>query len=420
MGSLRERLSVPEFKNQREKQEFLQSMVNGEVEVVPFMNGGMGVGITEKETLEAMDKARGIGVYSAALPGHRIAQEGVELQTPRHLEEVNAEEIQRLSKYLRERFELSIRGVNFMEILPSYPSSRDEILKGGAFDILCVGAGMDEKLPARMAEANAELHKKEPGRSHYYWPIVSSVLAARAYYHRFAKRGKEPKSFMTPGGYYVELPIDPRGYEAGGHLGFPKNKPRNPDDFNPEAILAGIRKFDPKSPIIYAGGIAYRNQIQEVLDMGYSGVSMGTRILLTQESGMPNEILKNKYLNPDIGVVVDQNSPTGYWSSRLDVPYTERTAQTIQEAIDRCVNCVGDVCEFRKNRKDPENTAYCIYRDLIRARLGDEVGVFFSGGQVVVMRHDDLYHRNGGLYIPTIEEAVEFSFTHDAPEIPAS
>ena len=121
MGSLKERLSVPDFKNQREKQEYLRALVNGEIEV-PLMNGGMGVGITEEEILDAMREAKGMGVYSAALPGHRIAQEDVEFQTPRHLEEMNAKEIQRVSKHFRERFELSVRGVNFMEILPSYRS----------------------------------------------------------------------------------------------------------------------------------------------------------------------------------------------------------------------------------------------------------------------------------------------------------
>ncbi|MCF7845081.1 MAG: nitronate monooxygenase [Kiritimatiellales bacterium] len=420
MVSLRERMSVQEFDNQSEKQEFLRAMCNGEVEV-PFENGGMGIGITEEDLVNAVGDAGGFGVYTGAMPaGRKIFKMDPEMQNAKNLEQMNHNEINRVAADFLKRYETRIRGINFMEILPSYAATRDAALESGAFDISLVGAGMDEKLPARMAEANAELKKKEPERELYYWPIVSSALAARAYYHRFAKRGKQPDTLRPPDGYYVELPKNPLGYTAGGHLGFPKNKPINPDDFNPEAILAGIRKFDETSPVVLAGGIAYRDQIKALLDMGYSGFSMGTRFLLTQESGMPDETLKSKYLNPNIGVVLDQNSPTGYYSSRLDVPYTERTTNTIRHAIKCCVDCVGDICEYRKNVSVSENTNYCIYRELIKALLGEEYGLFFSGGQIVVMRNDDVYQNEEGLYIPYVEETVGHTFTNDSPAALAS
>ncbi|MBU0458444.1 nitronate monooxygenase [Patescibacteria group bacterium] len=414
MPSLREQLSVPEFHSEAQKQEYLQALFNGEVKVL--MSGGMGAGFTEENFCGAMSEAGHIGTYSAAIPGWRLGQEAQEFQTVGNLRERNAEAIERASNYLRERYEFAVKNSNFMELLPSYKQSRGEVVRNGAFDILSVGAGMDSELPADMAEANAELQKEEPKRTLRYMPIVSSVLAAKIYHKKYANSGNSPDSLRPPDGYYLELPIDKRGNTAGGHLGAKKTKDPNPDDFDPEVILAGIRKFDETSPVILAGGIAYRDQIKAALDMGFAGVSMGTRYLLTQESGMSNERIKDMYLNPDVGMLLDQNSPTGYWSSRLDVPHTERTIELIREAIGGCVDCVGDICEFRSNWKDTEDTHYCIYRDLIKARLGKEVGIYFSGGQIIVMRHDDRYRNDGQIYIPTVEEITEYSLTHDAPE----
>ena len=145
---------------------------------------------------------------------------------------------------------------------------------------------------------------------------------------------------------------------------------------------------------------------------------MGTRLLLTRESGMSDEQIIVKYLNELIGIIVDQNSSTGFWSSRLDVPYTERTDETMRDALLKCVNCVGSGCQYRKNRECPTDETYCIYRDLIKARLGEDVGIYFSGGQIVIMRHDSLYTSDGKPYVPTIEEGLDFTLTHDSPKKP--
>lgn len=58
---------------------------------------------------------------------------------------------------------------------------------------------------------------------------------------------------------------------AGGHAG----------SLSPQELLAKLK--DTGLPLLCAGGVGSESQFREVLDMGYSGVSMGTRFIATEE-----------------------------------------------------------------------------------------------------------------------------------------
>ena len=77
---------------------------------------------------------------------------------------------------------------------------------------------------------------------------------------------------------------------AGGHLGF-KEEHINDIDYSLEKLVPEIvselktfeDKYDTKIPLFAAGGIYTGEDIHNILNLGASGVQMGTRFVTTDE-----------------------------------------------------------------------------------------------------------------------------------------
>ncbi len=416
MSNLPSGLFVPEeFPSVDHKKQYLHEVVfrkddHARDAQIPLMNGGMSVGITDEPFVEAMARQNVIGVYGASAPGWRETQQDLShlsVSTRKaFLREANRKAIESAADHFRERCETAIRGANVMKILGDYEGTLEDLIKSKQFDILFVGAGIPDDLPAHMME--------EDCKDLFYVPIVSPAMAAKA----IRRKIRQLKSNARwPDAFYLELPN-----KAGGHLGAIKGVSQACDDdqWDPVTICEEIWKIFPNTPIIIAGGIAYRDQIISAYDMA-NGASMGTRLLATQESGMPDDIIKSVYLNRDVPVRVDAQSSTGFPSRRLDIPTTERTSDTVRSAIRNCISCVRGnkkECQFLLQAKesDPEDPHYCVRRELIDTRSG-VARLCFTGSQIVDMRGgDNLYRPNGRLQIPTIEETLEFTLTNNAPQ----
>ncbi|MCK5018447.1 MAG: nitronate monooxygenase [Candidatus Peribacteraceae bacterium] len=408
-------LHTPNFDTREEKIDYLQTEVfrkdkHARDAVIPLMNGGMSVDITGTRFVEAMAAENLIGVYGASLPGWRDIQEfekGLSISERKELtRQANKKAIESASSFFRERCNNAIVGANLLRILKDYEGTREDLIKSGQFDILFVGAGLPDDLPERMAQDDC--------KNMFYVPIVSSATVAKFIRRKKRELGKAGKKYRQPDAIYLELPN-----EAGGHLGA-KNIEQAQDDslWDPVKICDEIWKVFPNTPIIIAGGIGYKDQIIHAYDIA-NGASMGTRFLLTQESGMPNNIIEEKYLNKNIPVVVDEMSSTGYASRRLDIPVTERTEASIREAIRNCVSCVcgnKNECKYllQANKIDPDYPNYCIRRELIKTRNGIAT-VCFTGRQIEKFRYNKLYRgKNGELYVPTVKETIEFLLSNNS------
>ena len=414
-NALQERLlSVPNFKNSKEKKEYLEAMFRGEV---PFAlaNGGMGIDFSGEEFVISMMRSRAIGVLSASAPGYEFIRPGLKIKG-KTIDEYSAKErkeifyqwnkiaLDKMVANVRQQCKYGILGANCMKILDHYDSTREDMIANGEIDIGFVGAGLATDLPERMSQGDAQ-HM-------YYVPIVSSVLAARG----ILRSAKQCKG-RFPDAFYVELPP-----EAGGHIASRRNE-NDPKEFDPQTIKEGIEKMLKKYgvtkhvPIILAGGIAFRDQIEHAHSLGYE-VAMATPLLLSQESGMPNKTLVEKYLNPDISVIDDRKSSTGYESRRLDTPYTERTPESIRRNIRRCVQCVMPSCKYMEGANDLKtDDNYCIANDLSRARFGMDNGILFVGKGIYELRASGIYEFNGKPYIPIIREILHALMNMNAPKI---
>ena len=136
-------------------------------------------------------------------------------------------------------------------------------------DILIAGAGLPLDMPSFL--------KKESITK--LVPIVSSARAAKI----ICEKWKSNYDYL-PDAVIVEGP------KAGGHLGF-KEEQIADSNFTLEKLVPEIvselkifeEKYDQKIPLIAAGGIYTGQDIHDIMELGASGVQMGTRFVTTDE-----------------------------------------------------------------------------------------------------------------------------------------
>ena len=166
------------------------------------------------------------------------------------------------------------------------------------------GAGM----PYRIAEIAARFQV-------YYYPIVSSARAFRALWKRAYHKFPE-----WLGGIVYEDP-----WRAGGHNGLSNSEdPEAPEDPYPRivALREMTRKFKLDNvPIFMAGGVWYLREWEDWLDnpeLGPIAFQFGTRPLLTVESPISDAWKSRLRSLADGEISLNRHSPTGFWSSAVN------------------------------------------------------------------------------------------------------
>ncbi|SDH89221.1 NAD(P)H-dependent flavin oxidoreductase [Roseospirillum parvum] len=284
-------------------------------EVLPLIEGGKGIAVSNGESSGAWAAAGGVGTFSG-VNADILDENGNVIPVVYH------------GKTRRERHaELVDYGINggitqariahdmaggegrlHVNILWEMGGA-EEILEGilngakGLIHGVTCGAGM----PYRVAEI-AEAHN-----IHYY-PIVSSARAFMALW----KRSYHKRAGWLGGVVYE----DP--WRAGGHNGLSNSEdPTSPQDPMPRVIelrramrQAGV----PEVPVIMAGGVWFLREWADWLDnpdLGPVAFQFGTRPLLTQESPIP-DAWKQRLLTLAKGdVLLHRFSPTGFYSSAV-------------------------------------------------------------------------------------------------------
>lgn len=214
-----------------------------------------------------------------------------------------------------------------------------------AVDFVAIGAGFARDPFRKLAAAGI------PGLA-----IISSVKAAR-----IVSRTEGITGVVVESG------------QAGGHLG-----PEDPNVSTWELfppVHAALREHGFSGPVIAAGGILHREDIDRALAMGADGVQMGIRFAMTVESAASPE-MKRAWLEAT-GSQVEDWSPTGL-ASRAIVPHSDERLPRVDGEKVRCHRCLK-VCKHRENPR----VSHCIYNALVNAQRGDvENGLVFSGPRV--------------------------------------
>lgn len=331
---------------------------------LPIIQGGMGVGVSRSQLAGAVAKEGGVGIISTAQIGYD--EEGFEKDQAG----CNALAIR---KHIQRAKEIAggngLVGVNIMVALKHFEQHVKEAVAAGA-DVIISGAGLPMTLPALIGE-NCQTKIA---------PIVSSVRAAALILKMWAHKYNRTADFLV-----IEGP------KAGGHLGFSKDQLADIDglDYDTEIknIIACKKKYEDrygqKIPVIVAGGIFDRDDIDHVLSLGADGVQIASRFVATEECDASPEY-KQAYINAkeeDIQIV---QSPVGIPGRALRNAFVERT-ETARQTITKCYNCL--------QKCNPKTVPYCITKALIDAVKGDvENGLVFCGADVGRIREMTTVH----------------------------
>ena len=287
----------------------------GGVEVMPVVEGGKGVAVSNGATCGGWATGGGVGTFSAVNADSYDADGNVIRQVyhgrtrrERH-EELVAYGIRGGIAQAQEAHERSGgRGRIHMNILWEMGGAERvargilEGAKGLVHGVTC-GAGM----PYRLADIARDYGV-------HYYPIVSSGRAFSALWKRSYNKTRE-----WLGGVVYEDP-----WLAGGHNGLSNSEdPRKPEAPFPRVLKLRqtMNEFGLNDvPIIMAGGVWWLEEWADWIgnpDLGPVAFQIGTRPLLTQESPI-SQAWKQRLLQLKAGdVLLQPFSPTGFYSSAI-------------------------------------------------------------------------------------------------------
>ena len=323
--------------------------IGGLVSKLPFVQGGMGVGISLSGLASAVANEGGVGVISAAIIGFSESD---------LLTDYRKANIRALRREIRKARELTkgVLGVNIMVALTNFADMVRTAVEE-EIDVIFCGAGLPMELPALVAEgAKAKLV-----------PIVSSARAARVICKRWLSRFNR-----LPDAFVLEGPL------AGGHLGFSRDQLEKPEYSLPELLIQLkdiLRPIELERgitlPVIAAGGIYNGQDIKDIMGLGASGVQMGTRFVTTHECDADIKF-KQAYLASREEDLVIIESPVGLPGRSLRNHFLEMVSQGKRKPFNCPYHCLA-TC---KQKDSP----YCIAAALINAVRGRlEKGFAFAG-----------------------------------------
>ena len=327
-----------------------KSLKIGDLEVkIPVVQGGMGVGISLSGLAGNVSACGGLGVISTAQIGWR---------EPDFYEkpfEANFRAIEKEIKKARELAKGGVLGVNIMVATQRYEEYVKSAVNAG-IDIVISGAGLPIDLPKYVEGSKTKIA-----------PIVSSLKSLTVICRMW-----ERKYQTAPDLVVIEGP------KAGGHLGFSREELETVTDEAYDDVIVSIiekvkeysEKFSKKIPVVVAGGIYERKDMEHVMKLGADGVQMGTRFVTTKECDA-DEAYKQSYIKAkkeDIKIV---QSPVGMPGRAILNPFLEKV-KTEKCKIKHCYQCIV-TC-------DKKTIPYCITEALVNAAEGrvDE-GLLFCG-----------------------------------------
>ncbi len=317
---------------------------------LPVIQGGMGVGISLSGLASAVASEGGIGVISCAglgliyhkSPGDYLNKCILGLK----------EEIAKAKEKSK-----GIIGVNIMVALSNYVDMVKTSIAEKA-DIIFAGAGLPFDLPSYLTH----------GSKTKLVPIVSSSRAAKI----ICDKWKNNFDYL-PDAIVVEGP------KAGGHLGFKVSQLEDEqyalEQLIPEVIaITNSYKDEKNIPVIAAGGISTGKDILRFIQMGASGVQMGTIFVTTTECDA-SDVFKNVFVNAkqtDIKII---QSPVGMPGRAIDGEFIHNVEKGLEKPKRCSFHCIK-TCDYTKS-------PYCIIQCLYQAARGNmKKGYAFTGVNV--------------------------------------
>jgi len=325
----------------------------------PIVQGGMGVGISWDQLAGNVSKEGGLGVISAVGTGYYQDKEfSKKLVSDRPLSEANfysPEGLHQIIKNARKVCGDKPLATNILYAMNDYGRVVKDACEAGA-NIIITGAGLPTNMP--------EFTEGFPDVA--LVPIVSSPKALKIICKRWQKR-------------YDRLPdaVIVEGPKSGGHQGFTYEQCKLEEN-QLENIVGPVveeAKNWGSMPVIAAGGVWDKNDIEQMIGLGAAAVQMGTRFIGTHECDA-HENMKKVLIGAKKEDIKLMGSPVGYPAQGVVTNLTHLVEKREGPAIKCISNCVAP-CNRGEEAKE---VGFCIADRLSDAFLGNtETGLFFSG-----------------------------------------
>lgn len=329
---------------------------------IPLIQGGMGVGISLGNLAGAVAKEGGVGIISTAQIGFR------EKDFYENTLAANLRAIEKELKKARKIAPKGILGFNIMTALTNYKEQVLAAVKAGA-DIIISGAGLPVDLPDFVKGYKTKIA-----------PIVSGKKSAQVILKYWDTRYKETADLVV-----IEGP------KAGGHLGFNEDelkkygfgevenreKVKKIKEYTEEILeIKNVvkeyeNKYSKEIPIVLAGGITSKEDVERAFDLGMDGVQVGSLFVTTQECDAHINY-KQSYINAKEEEITIVKSPVGMPGRAIENKFMKQVKEGEKFPPKKCLRCL--------KKCNPANVPYCITERLINATEGDvENGLLFCG-----------------------------------------
>ncbi|PPK60663.1 nitronate monooxygenase [Malaciobacter marinus] len=325
----------------------------------PIIQGGMGVGISWDRLAGTVSKEGGLGVISSVGTGYYKSDEfSVKTKKDKPVDVLNFYSKEALTTIIKNARKIcgdAPLACNILHVINDYGRVVKDACEAGA-DILITGAGIPTNMP--------QFTKDFPDVA--LVPIVSSARALRLICRKWKRYNKLPDAIIV------------EGPKSGGHQGFTYEQCLQ-EEYQLENIVGPVieeaKKWADNIPVIAAGGIWDKNDIDKFLALGCAGVQMATRFIGTHECDVDTN-MKKVLIDAKESDIKLMKSPVGLPAravmTNLQASIENKTAPKIA-----CIsNCVSP-CHRGQEAKI---VGYCIADRLGAAYKGDlDTGLFFTG-----------------------------------------
>lgn len=334
----------------------------------PIVQGGMGVGVSWDKLAGNVSLEGGLGVISGVGTGYyedkKFSLKNISNKPYAETNFYSKEALCKIVENARKICGDSPLACNVLYAINDYGRVVKDACDAGV-NMIITGAGLPTNMP--------EFTKDYPDVA--LIPIVSSARALKLICKKWKRYNKLPDAVI------VEGPL------SGGHQGFSYEQCFE-EEYQLENLIEPViqeAKNWGSIPVIAAGGIWDKNDIDKFLDLGCSGVQMGTRFIGTYECDAHPEF-KKIILDAKKDDIKLMKSPVGLPARGVMTNLQDSIKNKTAPKVACISNCVAP-CNHGVEAKA---VGYCIADRLSDAYNGNtQTGLFFSGSNGY--RVDKLY-----------------------------
>ncbi len=344
-------------------------------ELLPIVQGGMGVGISAHRLAGSVAALGAVGTISSvdlrhhhpdlmALTGHLRGAAGKQA--------INAANLEALTREICAARVMAKGGgllaLNVMRAVEEYAPSVKCALEAG-IDAVVVGAGLPLDLP--------DLAREHPRVA--LIPILSDARGVSLVVKKWERKQRAPDAIV------IEHP----GW-AGGHLGAAKVADLTDPRFDFERVIPQVLDFlrsaglERDVPVIAAGGLRTYEDIARVQSLGAAAAQLGTAFVATEECDA-HPMFKQVLAEARDEDLVEFTSVAGLPARAVRTPWLERYLSTLprlQAKVHprRCTQAFDCLAQCGLRDGLPGWGQFCIDNQLAAGLRGDvNAGLFFRG-----------------------------------------